>query len=125
MGKILTITFLSLFLFYSCYYDNEEDLYPVSEINKCDTSNISFSNHIFPIIHNNCNNCHSDVLAPSLGGHISLENYSHIKYSVEEGSLLGSIEYETGYVSMPPEGRIDDCSINKIKVWISNGAEND
>ncbi|MCC7464922.1 MAG: hypothetical protein IT261_01555, partial [Saprospiraceae bacterium] len=39
----------------SCYYDNEVDQYGVAV---CDTTGISFSQDIMPIINANCISCH-------------------------------------------------------------------
>lgn len=125
MKYLFFILLIALFTTSSCYFDNEEDLYPISALNKCDTTVIDFNFTIFPIIISKCNNCHSDVLAPTLGGHISLENYENIKYVVDDGSLMGSINYQTSYSPMPAEGKLDDCSIQKIEAWINKGAAND
>jgi hypothetical protein len=125
MKKISFIFVIALFITFSCYYDNEDDLYPVSDFNKCDTTGIIFSTHIMPAIQSKCNNCHSNALAPSLGGHIELENYENIKYSVDDGSFTGSINYNNGFSPMPPENKLDDCTISKIEAWINKGAIND
>ncbi|MBN2681907.1 MAG: hypothetical protein JXR58_05330 [Bacteroidales bacterium] len=125
MKRNFLIFVVSILITSSCYYDNEKDLYPVSNFNNCDTSNIVFSTMVLPTINSKCNNCHSEVLAPELGGHISLENYENIKYSVDNGSLWGSINYFSGFSPMPPENRLDDCSILQIEIWIKNGAKND
>ena len=50
----------------SCYYDNEEALYP-SAGNGCDTLEVSFNNTIVPILSTYCYTCHSNQWIYSIG----------------------------------------------------------
>jgi len=125
LKKVAIVSALTLTFFSSCFYDNEEDLYPVSPNSYCDTSGVTFTGTVYPIIETHCNSCHSAVMAPSLGKNIVLDNYTHIKYNVDKGSFRGSIEYNPEYIGMPVEGQLDDCTIQKINSWIERGAPND
>jgi len=49
-------------MFGSCYYDNEENLYPELQ-QDCDTSNINFAGGIQPMLAANCFSCHSNANA--------------------------------------------------------------
>src|SRR6056297_3114092 len=69
----------------ACAYNNEEDLYP-GENGTCDTSQVAFSEDVFPIINNNCLPCHGGS-SPSQG--IDLADYSGIRQAADDGSLLG------------------------------------
>src|SRR5450759_293871 len=73
---IISIVSITMFLmfFVSCYYDNEEALYPVLN-NLCDTTNVTYSGTIFPILNNSCLGCHS---VPATGGSILLSTYAEI-----------------------------------------------
>ena len=43
-----------------------------------------------------------------------------------DGSFLGTIMFESGYVGMPYNGNpIPDCKIDEIRIWIENGYLND
>lgn len=99
-----------------CYYDNEEYLYGT-----CDTSSVSFSKDIKPIMDANCINCHS-------GGSIDLTNYNGVKAKVTDSTLYKSISYSysgaNSSKNMPSAGKLDDCSIKKVKAWIDQGAIN-
>jgi cytochrome c5 len=99
-----------------CYYDNEEYLYGI-----CDTANVTFSKDIKPIMDANCINCHS-------GGAIDLTNYVGVKAKVTDSTLYRSISYSysgsNSSKNMPTAGKLDDCSINKVKAWIDEGAIN-
>lgn len=109
---LLAITSLTT----GCYYDNEEYLYGT-----CDTTNVTFSKDIKPIMDANCINCHS-------GGAIDLTNYNGVKAKVMDSTLYKSISYSysgaNSSKNMPAAGKLDDCSINKVKAWIDEGAIN-
>ena len=99
-----------------CYYDNEEYLYGT-----CDTTNVTFSKDIKPILDANCINCHS-------GGAIDLTNYNGVLAKVNDSTLYKAISYSysgaNSSKNMPTAGKLDDCSINKVKAWIDEGAIN-
>jgi hypothetical protein len=116
----LTMIMAFAFLFESCYYDNEEDLYPKPP--GCDTTNVSFNNEVWPIINTNCTGCHSGG-APQ--GNVSLENYDDIVVAANNGSLLGTIKHEDGWSPMPKGGgKLADCDIAKIESWVNDGTPN-
>lgn len=102
-----------------CYYDVEEELYPTIE---CSTENLSFQEHILPIINNNCYSCHD--AANNFGG-ITLEGYDQLKIYVNNNQLLGVIKHESGFSPMPKNAsKLLDCEVEKIETWITNGALN-
>ena len=106
----------------SCYYDNEEDLYPSLSTN-CDTISVTFSGTITPILANNCHTCHSNSQAAVNGGNIRLENYADVQ--ARASLIAGSVNHETGFIPMPKNGgKIKPCSITQIEIWIRNGALN-
>jgi mono/diheme cytochrome c family protein len=104
----------------SCYYDVAEELYP--HVAACDTTNVTFTNNVFPVINANCTSCHSGQ-APS--GNIRLENYDNISAAANNGSLLGVIRHEQGWSPMPKGGgKLNDCDIAEIETWVNEGAPN-
>lgn len=106
-----------MFLLNSCYYDNMEELYP--DNGNCDTTNVSFSNGVWPILESNCYGCHSGS-APA--GNISVENYNDVVKLVENGKLMGTIRHEPGFSPMPKGGnKLSDCNIAKLEAWINAG----
>lgn len=114
--KALMVIGMIVFLS-SCYYDKEDDLYP--QVASCDTTNVTFTNNVFPIINSNCTACHSGA-APS--GNIRLENYDHISVAANNGSLLAVIRYEPGWSPMPKGGgKLNDCDIAEIETWVNQG----
>ena len=116
--SFVMLTFLG-YHFSSCYYDVEEELYPMLT---CDTTNVSYSNDILPIVKTNCYRCHD--AANNFGG-ITLEGYVRLKDIVDKGRILGAIKQETGFSPMPKNSpKLIDCDIMKLEKWISEGAVN-
>ncbi len=89
----------------------------------CDTTNVTFSGSVWPIISTRCTGCHTGSGA---GGGVHLANYSDVVAAANNGSLMGSIRHEAGYSPMPKNsGKLPDCKINTIQIWINNGMPND
>ena len=121
MKRLITLTIV-IILAWSCYYDNEEFLYPKLS-SSCDTANIAFSSSVKPVLQQYCFTCHSNSSAASFGGNIKLEDYADIKIIVDNGQLYGSVAHLPGYSQMPKGGsKIDDCNISIIKAWIDSGS---
>lgn len=117
----LFVTFVTISLFaVSCFYDNEEALYP-SLATKCDTTNVTFSSTIVPLLANNCLSCHSNATAASAGNNIRLENYADVKTRVN--AVAGSLKQSGTYSPMPKNGgKLSACLINQFDIWVRNGA---
>ncbi|MBU8892984.1 MAG: hypothetical protein KOO66_09410 [Bacteroidales bacterium] len=108
----------------SCYYDNEELLYPELS-SACDTLNITYSGTISPILTLQCLSCHSSSAASAYGGGIRLEDYSDVKIYVDNGKLWGSVSHSSGFSPMPKEaGKMAGCKITQFEIWINSGAAN-
>jgi len=121
--KILIPCIIILFFALSgCYYDSQEFLYP--QLNSaCDTTNITFSGSVKPIL-DLCLGCHSNSTAASYGGNVKLENYADIKITVDNNKLMASIN-QTGPKPMPKNSaKLPDCQITIIRKWIEAGAPN-
>jgi hypothetical protein len=120
MRALLKISIvLALLSWAGCYYDNEEDLYPDTG---CKTDDVTYSGVIAPILQANCNVCHAAGI--QLGG-VILDSHDKVLVQVNNGRLLGSIKREPGFSPMPQnQPKLPDCTIEKIEVWIQNGAPN-
>ena len=124
----LTIKIKSLFLLASglfvftalmtgCYYDKEELLYPPTN---CDTSGVTFSGTVLPLLQSNCLGCHNQ--AGGQGG-IILEGHANTVIRVNDGTLMGAINHASGFSPMPKNGqKLAQCDINRIQTWINAGA---
>lgn len=123
VNKLLLILVLA-FLCCSCYYDSKEELYPSLNTGLCDTADVSFSSDIKPVITGHCYGCHSNGNAPFYGAGIALEDYPETYSAAMDGSLYGSVEYDPEYEAMPPDYRLDSCSVLMIRAWINQNAKN-
>lgn len=118
MRKLLFILGIALILS-SCYYDSEEALFPTLA-GTCDTTLVSFTADIVPVLNDNCLLCHSNLAAPSLGNNIKLEDFSDVAASSD--MVLGSVKHEAGYSPMPKGGgNLGSCQLLKLEAWISQG----
>jgi len=87
----------------------------------CDTSNVTFSGSVNPILQNNCVGCHSGSV---LSGGVDLSSYNAVYTQAANGNLKGSINGYPGYTVMPLGGQLSECDINQINFWINDGAPN-
>ncbi|MBP1666716.1 MAG: hypothetical protein H6Q23_1576 [Bacteroidetes bacterium] len=119
LPAFLLFTVISITLL-SCYYDNEEALYP-SPGSSCDTANVTFSAKISNILADNCLSCHSNATAASAGNNIRLQDYIDVK--ARTTAIAGSIKHTATYSPMPKNGgKLKACSITMVDIWIRNGA---
>ncbi|MFT3701867.1 MAG: hypothetical protein QM802_05845 [Agriterribacter sp.] len=109
---------LSIGYIASCSKASEDMLAP----QQCDTTGMTYSSDILPIITNNCYSCHG---SGNITDDINLDGYSNLKTYVDNGYLIGAITHASGYTPMPYNSeKLSDCEINKIKAWINSGAPN-
>jgi cytochrome c5 len=120
MKKLGGIIFFSILILSGCYYDNKADLYQYYN-SQCDTTAISYSLDIEPIINAQCLSCHQGAAASA--GRL-LEDFTTVKASATDGSLFHSINGTGGYSIMPQSGKMSQCNIDKIDAWIKAGTPN-
>jgi hypothetical protein len=95
-----------------------------THICKCDTTNISFANYIYPTLQTYCTGCHQ---AGSAQGGVDLSSYANVQAQVNNGKLIKTITWQTGpgIVAMPYNGsKLNDCTISKFQAWVNAGAPN-
>lgn len=119
-----TIFFCSLafgLLLQSCYYDNEVTLYGTGAGSVCDTTNVTYSATIAPIMASNCNSCHN----ASSGNGVITTDYTNLKAIVTNGKLVKSVNWTAGAIQMPLGGqKMPSCTLAKINKWVNSGALN-
>jgi hypothetical protein len=99
-----------------------EDLICDPTIGECDTVAVSFSTYVFPTLQNNCIGCHSG--GNPAGGQL-LQSYDDIRPVALSGKLSAVISWAPGVPRMPQNSdKLDECTIDKIKSWVQNGAQN-
>ena len=124
-GISLLIVFGAILItIHSCYYDSEEFLFPDTG-STCDTASVTFSLSVVPVLQNNCLTCHNNSAAVALGGNVKLQDYADVKLKADDGKLLGTVSHASGFVPMPQGApKINDCSIDIIRIWVEEGAAN-
>lgn len=104
--------FVGVLFFASCtkaVIDNEEPTGPITET-------VTYNAVVSDIMVNNCVTCHSG-LAPSAG--LDLTTYANVRFSTENGSLLGRIENVGN--PMPPNGLMPSNLRAQIAKWAQDG----
>lgn len=90
--------------------------------NSCDTSNVKYSTDIVPELVEHCKSCHLDG---NDQGNVTLDTYDEVKKYVNNGQLLGSVRWDSGFPKMPEGGtKLDDCTVKKWEAWVAAGAPN-
>ena len=120
MSRYTLVSLIALLIHFSaCNYDNEEELYPTSS---CKTADMSYATDVSNILQNySCLSCHSSV---SNDGSVTLEGYDNLKTWVDNGALLKSMKHD-GASPMPKnQAKMNQCDIDKIEAWITDGAPN-
>ena len=88
----------------------------------CDTTNVTYSGTIAPWLQFKCNGCHSGS-APQ--GGLDLTTWAAASTVALDGRMPGAIQHQSPYVSMPPAGgMLPQCDIDKVLIWIQDGAPN-
>ena len=121
---LLLLLVAVVFMSQGCYYDNEEELYPNQS---CDTSSVSYSATIVPILITSCYSCHNNANAADFGNGVSFEGHANISQYLTTSStvFINCINQTAGYPAMPPtSAKLSDCNIKKIEIWINGGFPN-
>ncbi len=120
--KILILSILTAFIAGSCFYDSEENLYPQMDTG-CDTTTVTFSGNVIPMLQDHCWTCHSNNNAAVFGNNIRLEDYPDIK--AESSFTLGAIRHEPPRSFMPKDApMLQQCLIDQFAIWVRNGTPN-
>ncbi|MFM9946295.1 MAG: c-type cytochrome domain-containing protein [Bacteroidia bacterium] len=84
----------------------------------CDTTNVTYSKTIVPILTANCTGCHG------LSGGVTLTSYSGVKNVVNNGKLWNAINHLAGPTKAMPNSttKLSNCNLRQIKIWIEAGA---
>jgi cytochrome c553 len=104
----------------SCTWQKEEDL--VSNADPCDTTSVSYSAHIAPLMTASCNSCHN---AGFPSGGVNTSDFAGLSAVAASGALTGSVNHEPGFKAMPQgQPKLDSCSLKRINAWVNQGFPN-
>jgi hypothetical protein len=121
----LLIVFL-FFMLAGCYNDKYQQVLPGAV--SCDTTNVTYSKDIVPILTANCaisGGCH-DAAGSAVSGH-DYTSYAGIKAVATYDFLVTDITWNptAGHNNMPKNGnKLADCDIDKMIRWVNEGAPN-
>ncbi len=88
----------------------------------CDTTNVTYSGTIAPLIAAKCDGCHGGA-TPS--GGLDLTSHAVVNMVALDGRMAGAVQHEAGYEPMPPSGgMLPSCEVDQILLWIGEGAPN-
>jgi len=115
-GAAILLVFL-LYIFSSCAYNSEEELYGIEE---CDTSVITWEQPIGDILFENCVPCHNEELHYNGVRH---DTYEFELIVVNDGRLNGVVNHLPGYPQMPYQlPKLPECELLLINTWLEQGA---
>jgi hypothetical protein len=119
-GVFLLLSFVS-----SCYYDNEEELYP-EPAKPCDTTSVTYSTSVKPILDTKCavagcHNAQAQAAGINLSSHAGIQNY----LEVSADRFISSIARDGNASEMPKGGnKLPECEITLIRTWVNAGFPN-
>jgi hypothetical protein len=115
---IVFLFFAATIVLNSCYYDNEEELYGTQQ--QCDTTNVTYSGFVAPLMTASCNGCHSGAGAAA---GIATDSYTNVIANLER--IQGAINHSQEYSPMPQNGsKLGNCELSKFAAWINAGKPN-
>jgi hypothetical protein len=115
---ILFISCCLVIVFTGCTNGKADVIYPAPS---CDTTLVSHSKDLTPIMAANCFDCHSG--SNPIGGW-NLQDTTTLQMLVLNGTLISAIEQD-GNASLMPQGKakLTPCEINKFIAWGDQGAK--
>ena len=128
MKKIILAVAL-LIVVAGCYNDKYDKLYPAISTTVCDTTSITYTHDVQPIIASSCysqgNGCH-DAAGSSTSGY-DYTNFATFQGNALSGWIVSDINFTPthGHNNMPKNcSQLSSCDINKITRWVNEGAPN-
>lgn len=111
--RIILIVIFSSAVISSCYYDNEEELYPKAPLP--DSLKVTYGSHIKDIMTTYCTSsgCHSVT-----GGASALTTYGSVKKMADNGKLEDRVLLQQ---NMPPSAPLPKHEQDLLKRWLETG----
>jgi hypothetical protein len=89
----------------------------------CDTTNVSYSKQVLPILQDNCYSCHNQGAASSDG--IELSDFTVLQAHVANGDIVSAVTHNGKVTPMPFQlPQLPSCEVNTIVAWVDQGALN-
>jgi len=88
----------------------------------CDTTNVTFSGTVFPLLQSKCIGCHNNNTA---SGNVNLSTHAGAQEQALNGKLMAVVNHEAGFQPMPQGGnKLPACEIAELRIWVEDGAPN-
>ena len=87
----------------------------------CDSTNVTYSTTIVPVLSANCISCHNSSLS---SGNVDLSTYAGVQTVASNGLFVDVITHSNNKPQMPPGGPLSQCQQAQIKKWVNDGALN-
>jgi len=116
MKKLIFVLPLCTLLFFNCTNDSQDDLIGSDTL----PATVTYTDHVKPIIDNNCISCHSD---PAVNGaNVPLVTYAQVKSGIENNNLISKINGSGPGALMPfGEPKLPQISLDMIAKWEADG----
>lgn len=127
MKKITLFATAALLILAGCYNDKYDKLYPNPVTTTCDTTIITYTNDIKPIINSSCainGGCHNAA------GDANTNGLDYTVFSILQGQATTTLmvndingtptpRHNAMPLNLP---KLSQCDINKITRWVNEGA---
>lgn len=117
MKNSVSLLVLLFFVFFGCENSSESDLIEQLPL----TENITYTEHIKPIIDANCVACHSN---PAVGGaSVPMTNFEEVRLVFENTDALDRMNRQPGESGFMPlyDTRLPQTSIDLVEQWMNEG----
>jgi hypothetical protein len=112
--KILIAQAFLLLLVVGCKSANEEELYPRTALNNCDTTKSTWNTGVATLMTEKCVNCHPDGSVPDFSTYESTILYGA---KIKERINLAATDTRV----MPQNNKMDVCRVDQITRWVDKG----
>jgi hypothetical protein len=103
----------------ACVWESVEDIAPQSFL-ECDTSRVTFSRDIQPILARRCFGCHQGFGDPTY----EFTDFTAFQAMALNNKLLPAINQTSSRPMPKGQIKIPQCEIAKITSWVNAGAKN-
>jgi hypothetical protein len=107
---IVTFLVLSVGVFLSSIESCTKDKTLTGNTTLCDTTAVSYTNQIEPIVTLNCIGCHSST-------NPKLTSYEQVVDAAKNASLFCAINHSGSCQTMPPTGKLPDSLLKLFDTW--------
>jgi hypothetical protein len=85
-------------------------------LSACDTSNVTYSATIAPLVQSRCIGCHSGGTPQ---GGLNFTSWQVLNTVAMDGRLAGAVQHQSPFASMPPTGpMLPQCQIDQFLIWM-------